>query len=397
MPLITDKDWLDPILPEELPASIIERADTLPGKAAFLAGRLARQTSEQLGQLLQITNSYYSNLIEGRYTEIAMMQQAQTAPRRERLLLQDLAIRHMQAQEVFERALRRFPPAQWSALFEPALVQRVHRRLFDATEDASRRLDDGRLLRPGQLRARPDEEVSVGGRPAPAAAVVLPMLRHLRYGFGRIHDPRRRLIGALAYHHRLAFVHPFLDGNGRTTRLMTHLHLVALGLRPTLWSLSRGLARQHQDYYRMLALADRPREGDLDGRGKLSRKHYFAFIEFMLDVCHDQIDYMTQAVDPAALRERVVRAFRYNAQLRAAGAREESAAAMHALLVQGEMPRSDFKTFTGLTPRPAIDELSRLIRLGVVLSPTPKSRSVQPGLPTWFAQEIFPDLHRRFQ
>ncbi len=223
------------------------------------------------------------------------------------------------------------------------------------------------------------------------------MLRHLRYGFGRIHDPRRRLIGALAYHHRLAFVHPFLDGNGRTTRLMTHLHLVALGLRPTLWSLSRGLARQHQDYYRMLALADRPREGDLDGRGKLSRKHYFAFIEFMLDVCHDQIDYMTQAVDPAALRERVVRAFRYNAQLRAAGAREESAAAMHALLVQGEMPRSDFKTFTGLTPRPAIDELSRLIRLGVVLSPTPKSRSVQPGLPAWFAQEIFPDLHRRFQ
>ena len=70
---------------------------------------------------------------------------------------------------------------------------------------------------------------------------------------------------------------------------------------------------------------------------------------------------------------------------------------MHALLVQGEMPRSDFKTFTGLTPRPAIDELSRLIRLGVVLSPTPKSRSVQPGLPAWFAQEIFPDLHRRFQ
>ncbi len=155
MPLITDKDWLDPILPEELPASIIERADTLPGKAAFLAGRLARQTSEQLGQLLQITNSYYSNLIEGRYTEIAMMQQAQTAPRRERLLLQDLAIRHMQAQEVFERALRRFPPAQWSALFEPALVQRVHRRLFDATEDASRRLDDGRLLRPGRTRKFP--------------------------------------------------------------------------------------------------------------------------------------------------------------------------------------------------------------------------------------------------
>ncbi|MNF16133.1 hypothetical protein D3C80_2190240 [compost metagenome] len=60
------------------------------------------------------------------------------------------------------------------------------------------------------------------------------------------------------------------------------------------------------------------------------------------------------------------------------------------------MPRATFKTFLGLSERLAIEELKRLIELGIVLSPTPKSRDVEPGLPVWFAQEIFPDLHRRF-
>ncbi|EPJ76109.1 MULTISPECIES: hypothetical protein [unclassified Pseudomonas] len=50
-----------------------------------------------------------------------------------------------------------------------------------------------------------------------------------------------------------------------------------------------------------------------------------------------------------------------------------------------------------MTPRPAIDELSTLIKFGLVESQTPKSRIVTPGLPAWLAQDIFPDLHRRFQ
>lgn len=54
-----------------------------------------------------------------------------------------------------------------------------------------------------------------------------------------------------------------------------------------LWSLSRGLARRPEDYYRYLALADGPRQGDLDGRSQLSQLHYFGFIEFILDACHD--------------------------------------------------------------------------------------------------------------
>ncbi|WP_448119169.1 Fic family protein [Pseudomonas serbica] len=397
MSLITSKSWLDPILPDALPPSIIALADALPRKTQFLAGRLPPETAARLRRLLQITNTYYSNLIEGQYTEPADMQKAQAAPVKDRKRLKSLAVEQMAVQALFERTLSQRGPFPWSAMFAPELISTAHDRLFRGASDAERTLSDGSVMQPGALRSITGQNVVVGNHDAPHASTVDGMLRHLQAGFGRQTDPRRQLVSSLAYHHRLAWVHPFADGNGRVARLITHLQLVQLGLEPTLWSLSRGLARQHQDYYSALTMADRPREGDLDGRGQLSQRRYFDFIEFMLQVCHDQVDYMTAAVDPSKLRERVIRAFRFNEKLLQQGIRPESAPAIIALITQGSLPRNEIKTFTGLTPRPAIDELSRLIKVGLVESRTPKSRIVTPGLPAWFAQDIFPDLHRRFQ
>lgn len=397
MALITTHRYLDPVLPENLPASIIAAADALPRKIEFLAGRLAPETSQRLAELLRLTNSYYSNLIEGQYTEIADLQRAQSAPKRERKQLTDLAAQHVEEQSVLERAMRRYQSDDFAAMFDPELLETIHYRLFRHADPAALVLSDGRQMVPGHLRAEENEQVMVGNHAAPAAAAVRAMLQHLQTHFGRISDPRRRLIGVLASHHRTAFIHPFLDGNGRVTRMLTHLQLCYLGLRPALWSLSRGLARRNDDYYCYLALADRPREGDLDGRGQLSQRHYFNFIEFMLDVCHDQVDYMAAALNTTTLRDRLSRVFQYDERLRLGGVRPATASAVLALLVQGSMPRKDFKIFTGLNSRQATDELSTLIKLGVVHSESPKARIIEPGLPAWFAGEIFPDLHRRFQ
>ncbi|SDP59006.1 Fic family protein [Ectopseudomonas guguanensis] len=396
--MISDKNYLLPALPGELPVDILEKASLLPAKAAFLDGRLAPATRARLVSLLEVTNTYYSNLIEGQYSAPADMQRAQAAPKRERKQLNDLAMQQLGVQTSFERILRRWDEdITWSTMFSPWLVKQVHKALFKHAPAEQLKLHDSeRYLVPGKLRAEPDEQVEVGQHLAPDAQVVHPMLELLQQFMGGYKDPRTRLIAALAYHHRLAWVHPFMDGNGRLVRLMTHLQLVYLDLRPNLWSLSRGLARRQTDYYAMMANADRPREGDLDGRGQLSLKHYLDFIRFMLDVCLDQIDYMSEALDPARMRQRIERLFKYHERINAAKIRPGSAAAVHALLSMGTMPRATFKTFLGLSERLAIDELKRLIELGVVLSPTPKSRNVEPGLPVWFAQEIFPDLHRRF-
>jgi lipoate synthase len=67
------------------------------------------------------------------------------------------------------------------------------------------------------------------------------------------------------------------------------------------------------------------------------------------------------------------------------------------LSTQGEVLCADFKVYTGLGERTAIDQLKAVLNLGVVEAPGPKSRQLYPGLPIWFAQLLFPDLHRRFR
>ena len=92
----------------------------------------------------------------------------------------------------------------------------------------------------------------------------------------------RKVIAVAASHHRLLWIHPFLDGNGRVTRLFSHAWLRELGIGSELWAVSRGLARQVDQYKSMLMVADEPRRGDLDGRGNLTQQGLNAFCEFFL-------------------------------------------------------------------------------------------------------------------
>ena len=88
--------------------------------------------------------------------------------------------------------------------------------------------------------------------------------------YGRVSGFDDLLIKAACAHQRLAWVHPFVDGNGRAARLQTHCALLPISFG--LWSANRGLARRRDEYYARLAVADEPRRGDLDGRGNLSEE-----------------------------------------------------------------------------------------------------------------------------
>jgi Fic family protein len=59
-------------------------------------------------------------------------------------------------------------------------------------------------------------------------------------------------------HHRLVAVHPFIDGNGRTARLVMNLLLLRDGYPPTII-----MRANRSQYYRVLAQADRENESPL--------------------------------------------------------------------------------------------------------------------------------------
>lgn len=394
---IAGNHWLEPVWPSPgFPASILRTAETLSFRAGKLTGSLHEHTAARIGGLMRITNSYYSNLIEGQFTEPATL--SARLPRRDAKALRELAESHIGVQALLERALRRPKTAEapWSVFFAPEFISVIHRRLFADASDDDLRLTDGRLLVPGQLRDTAQRNVLVGDHAAPAWESVTPMLTRLQHVYGGQPDLTSRILGALAYHHRLAFVHPFEDGNGRVVRMVTHLQLMRLGLASPLWSLSRGLARKQDEYYARLRSADQPRRGDLDGRGQLTQSGLFEFVEFMLQVCIDQMEYVERAMDLVSLRQRLERVIGLERRFVDAGVKQEMAKAIHILLTQGEIARADFKTFSGLHDRVASEQLRRLIEMGVVEVPSAKSRSVFPGLPVWFAQMVFPDLHRRF-
>lgn len=391
--LITSTTWLEPLLPSAFSAELLDKADAVRFMAGQLSNALPSETASIVADLLLITNSYYSNLIEGQYTEPLAL--AQQSPRRSPKELTALAVTHMQVQGSLERALRLYH-IPWDKTFGAKFLEIVHRALFRNASPADLTLADGSLFKPGQLRDAAAKNVSVGQHDAPDFTAVTPMIQRMEQVYTRVPDGRGRLLATLAYHHRLAWVHPFPDGNGRVVRLVTHLQLGALGLASPLWSLSRGLARQQELYYARLSNADAPRRHDLDGRGQLTEAGLLEFIGFMLDTCLDQMGYMLKALRLTPLRERLERLVVLEPRFVDAGIRPEAARALGILLSQGKTTRNDFKIYLGLGERMAIDQLQRLIKLGLVVSPTPKSREVYAALPAWLAEMLLPDLHRRF-
>ena len=101
-----------------------------------------------------------------------------------------------------------------------------------------------------------------------------------------------RVIAVAAAHHRLVWIHPFSDGNGRVARLFSHAMFREIGMGTNLWSISRGLARSREQYRAVLANADLPRWNDLDGRGNLTARGLQAFCEFFLiSYCHVKLHF----------------------------------------------------------------------------------------------------------
>lgn len=395
---------MEPLFPGR-PADV-ERLEDLAARllasSARLDGQVPPRGRPAIIRLLRVVNSYYSNLIEGNNThpvdiERAMQEDYSGEPeKRDR---QKEARIHTEVQELICQRLEEEPGA---AVASEGFIRQIHQWFYARMPESRcwRKTDDDRVMQvvPGALRGT---MVKVGQHLAPAPESLPMMLMR----FAPAYDPSnmhglRPVIAVAAAHHRLTWIHPFLDGNGRVARLFTDAWMQRIGFRGYgLWNVSRGLARRRDEYRERLAAADDARGGDLDGRGQLSNQGLADFCTFFLDVCLDQAEYMGGLLRLDGLAERVTKYVRLRSEGLALGPKgqpqplkPEMSRLLEVALVRGEYPRGEAAEILGTSDRSARRLLGPLVAEGLLISDSEKS-PVRLGYPAHAAPYFFPDLY----
>lgn len=397
MPAPTETPYrIEPCLLENPPLDVVDLVAELTSLTEQLGARLHPDAAASLAEMVRIMNCYYSNLIEGHNTiprdiERALANELDNDQARRNLQIEARA--HIRVQKLIDEMHAQH------ALPEPAssdFLQWLHSEFYRDASDEMLVIKQGQQdfkMVPGEFRSLTVHDVAVGRHLPPSSETVTDFMRHFeqRYRFETM-GKGSRILAMAAAHHRLAYIHPFPDGNGRVSRLMSHAMGLEAGIGAFgLWSISRGLARglnSRQEYKQMMDYADSPRQGDLDGRGNLSQKALTEFVRWFLAVCIDQAKFMTSLFEFDQLANRL------KIYTEKQGLRPEAFFILHRILLQGEMPRGEAERVTGLKERSARMVLADLVKDGIVNSQTPKgpislrftSQSIDLLFPKLFAE-----------
>uniref|UniRef100_E6VNC8 Filamentation induced by cAMP protein Fic n=1 Tax=Rhodopseudomonas palustris (strain DX-1) TaxID=652103 RepID=E6VNC8_RHOPX len=380
---------MEPLFPEENKA-LTDLATDLVAKSNALAGRLHPMIQTSVGDLVRSMNCYYSNLIEGHHTHPVDIDRAlagdySAEPEKRNLQLEARA--HIDVQRKID--LGEAPQPSTSTTF----IEWVHKEFCQQLPEDLLIVSDPRTGKqerviPGELRK---VAVQVGRHIAPMSEDLGPLLIRFASAYGDTKlSTIQRIVGVAASHHRLLWIHPFADGNGRVARLFSHAFLKELGIGSSLWSVSRGLARAVDKYKAALQAADEPRRGDLDGRGNLTQSGLADFCTFFLTSCVDQIVFMNSLFEPGELQRRIE--IWCEEETRAGRLLKGSWPLLREALLCGEFARGKAPELTGYQERQARTVLNTLIEKGFLISPTSRS-AVRLGFPLAVIDRWFPRLY----
>jgi Fic family protein len=359
-------------------------------KSAGFRRSLPESMLGSLANLVRAMNCYYSNLIEGHDTHPVDIERAlrndysRDARKRD---LQMEAKAHIAVQKwIDEGGLRGRAPSREG-------IREVHARFCELLPEDLQWVEDPetkerRRVRPGELRRR---DVKVGSHVAVSPGAVPRFLERFEEVYGRL-GKTESILAAAPVHHRLVWIHPFLDGNGRVARLISHAMLLDTLDTGAVWSVARGLARSVDAYKDHLAACDLTRRNDLDGRGPLSQEALGAFADFFLRVCIDQVSFMEGLMQPDRLRTRIL--LWAEEEVRLGSLPPRSGSVLEAVLYRGELPRGEVAGVVGAGERHSRRIVSALVDRGVLVSESSRSplRLVFPAaLASRWMPGLFPE------
>lgn len=389
---------MEPMFPRETP-SLVDLMMEVYRKSATLEGLLHPITRREVTRLLRHINSYYSNRIEGEHTTPADIEQAvkkEFSKDEKKKRLQLLSVAHIEVQALIDEWLDENPDIN---VCSSDFLCSIHREFYERVPESFLNIHDpetGKTIQmvPGELRKR---LVTIGDHIPPPADSLEQFLDR----FEEIYTPdkligHKKLTAAAASHHRLAWIHPFLDGNGRVTRLFSYAYMKKVSLESLgLWTISRGLARRSDDYKEYLAAADSSRRGDYDGRGNLSEKGLTSFCEYFFEVAEDQISFMKELLQLDKLRERIIGYVNLRSQNMIPDEeplREEAKYVLAEIMTRGEVPRGEMKRISGLGERTARDLTSQLESEELIVSESHRS-PLRFNIPAKVVGYYFPKLY----
>jgi Fic family protein len=343
-----------------------------------------------VGDLVRSMNCYYSNLIEGHNTypsdiDRALADDFDKDQKKRNLQLEAKA--HIEVQRMIDFGQAPSPTVSTDFILwvHREFCQRLPEDLLWVESPTTKKRIK---IVPGELRNDP---VQVGRHIPPPPDELKAYLDRFVEAYTATHLSKlRKIIGVAAAHHRLLWIHPFLDGNGRVTRLFSHAWLRELEVGSELWSVSRGLARNVAEYKSRLMAADEARRSDLDGRGNLSQTTLTEFCRFFLSTCLNQLMFMESLLEPSALLDRMQ--IWAEEELRAKRIPRGSWPLLREAVLAGEFARGRAPEITGYEERQARTVLNSLIDAGYLVSKTTRS-NVRLGLPLKVIDRWFPRLY----
>jgi Fic family protein len=368
-------------------SDLTDLAMELTARASAFGSSLPPGILSALSDLVRAMNCYYSNLIEGHDThpvdiERALNNDYSKQPEQRNLQLEARA--HITVQQWIDQGgLKNSATSQDG-------IREIHRRFEELLPEELLEINDPETdeplhVTPGKLR---DRDVKIGQLVAVSPATLPKFMQRFEEIYRSL-GKSESLISCAAAHHRLLWIHPFLDGNGRVARLMSHAMLLDTLDTGGIWSIARGLARNEAAYKQHLIACDQPRRNDLDGRGHLSEEALAAFTRFFLQVCIDQVSFMQQLVQPAQLRNRIMLWAEELIRLREIP--QQSSRILEAILYRGELPRGELPQLLDTGDRQARRVVSSLVEKGVITS-TSSRAPLHVAFPARLAGRWMPGL-----
>lgn len=367
--------------------ALCDLAIELAGKAAGFRRSLPSGVMAALADLVRAMNCYYSNLIEGHDThpvdiERALKNDYSTDPAKRDLQLEAKA--HIAVQKWIDDGGLKGCATTGNGLLE------THRRFGELLPGDllwAKDPESGERIRviPGALRER---DVRVGRHVPVSPGALSRFLARFEAAYGNL-GPTDGILAAAAAHHRLLWIHPFLDGNGRVARLVSYAMLLETLDTGGVWSIARGLARNEGTYKSQLMACDMVRRNDLDGRGHLSEEALAEFTRFFLTICIDQVKFMESLVQPDRLRDRIL--IWTEEEIRADTLPPKSGAVLEAVLYRGELPRGEVARITGTSERQARRVTAALIEQEALASASSRA-PLRLAFPAKLASRWLPGL-----